>query len=101
MINDEQVTEDLVNDKANSSFDTEVFEGAFKDDITEWNINVIEMNKESLFGFIWNVFKSEGFVDEFEFNIPYWWNFIEELYVWYSYKKNPFHNFNHGVNGKT
>lgn len=76
------------------------YEAKFNHSIDEWNLPVIEMEKAELFGFTWKVLSSEGFDKTFEFNTGAFWNFMDELYKHYNLKKNPFHNFNHGVNGR-
>lgn len=95
---EEQLNEELIR-KTKNIRNTEFYEQAFKKSLSDWNLPIIQMHKPELFGFVWKIFQSEGFPQLYEFNMPAWWSFMEELHEWYTFKKNPFHNFNHGVNG--
>lgn len=79
--------------------DQEDFEAAYKGDITDWNINSIVFGKEEGFGCAWRILVAEEHHTRFKLNVNNWWSFMHDLFYWYSYKENPFHNFNHGLNG--
>lgn len=56
--------------------------------------NIIEKQR-----FVWSILEQNGFIEEFLIPINTLCDFIDVMKNKYNKKRNPFHNFDHGVSG--
>ena len=72
----------------------------FKKMIYDWNADLFNMNKAQEIGFVETIFEELGYFEKYRIKRDVFERFINIIYYYYSYKKNPFHNFTHGIGGK-
>ena len=68
--------------------------------LKEWNFNILSVKSDlEKHHFVFSMFKSTYFLDKLEVDVKIFSNFLEILQEKYNHRKNPFHNFDHGITG--
>lgn len=73
-----------------------------KDQILEsFEFNSLEENDQlEKQRFVWAILERNGYIDEFNIPLQTFCDFVHIIKKKYNKKKNPFHNFDHGISGK-
>lgn len=66
-------------------------------DLLDWNLNTLELNEIELICLVRDLLKYNNFMDKYSITDQKLVNFMWSCNYYYSRKKNPFHNFYHGV----
>ena len=70
------------------------------DRILDWNLDIVGMSMQKLCNLAGAIFSNGGFMIEFEIESSKFDMFATDLCCYYTYRKNPYHNFHHALNGK-
>lgn len=69
-------------------------------DVDTLDLNVLEMGLIDLHYIVWKIFEKLNFFSKYSIPLDVYQEFIFNLERKYNKRKNPFHNFYHGVTGK-
>lgn len=67
------------------------------DDITNWDLNIFDMTSNQMIALVYRIFETNDWISKFNITDDTFFNFMWTCNYYYSRKKNPFHNFKHGV----
>lgn len=68
--------------------------------LNDWDFFVPEVSSNMMkYNLIWMMFHSLGYLEKYEINSDVFGRFLYILHEKYNYRKNPFHNFDHGFTG--
>lgn len=71
------------------------------ENLNDWDWNVLaEQNEYIKFKKIWMMFHSFNYFEKYEIEEDIFNNFLVVVREKYNWRRNPFHNFDHGVTGK-
>ena len=71
------------------------------ENLNNWDWNVLaEQNEYIKFNKIWMMFHSFNYFEKYEIEEDIFNNFLVIVREKYNWRKNPFHNFDHGITGK-
>jgi len=69
-------------------------------DLKNWELNIFDKSPIFLCSLSKRLFEDMGFIKKYGIHDSFYDKFISELYTWYTYRQNPYHNFKHAINGK-
>lgn len=72
----------------------------FKEMMNDWNAELFNMPKPQEIGFVQTIFEELGYFERYKMKKDVFERFVNIIHYYYSFKKNPFHNFTHGMAGK-
>lgn len=69
--------------------------------LDNWKFNSADLpNMNEKYRVAWEMFYNTNFIGKYILNVETFAAFIHDLQMGYNNNKNPFHNFDHGLNGK-
>lgn len=65
----------------------------------DWDADTLSLTLPEKLGLVHQIFDSQGYFETYKIEKPIFKKFLSAVHYYYSYKKNPFHNFDHGLAG--
>lgn len=87
--------------KQSFEIEREMIENIVDYDLNDWNVNFFSKTPHYLVHFSAKLFQNGSYKQTYKIEWKNFETFIGDLFFYYTYNGNPFHNFMHANNGKS